>query len=412
MPPFKRFAASKTAFVLALCITLAACCLPRTACAKMPVLPPGARELTKACTFLTAGKHSPYDRLYDGSYASAFAAVDGTLQITAPMGEQIATLVLCFADDPKAWEIEVQTESGGWQLLQNGETAYAHVCMQLPKPHSQALRVRVENAPLQLTELRVFTAGHLPNDVQRWQPTLGKADLLLLVGHPDDEFIFFGGCIPWYVAQQKRVLVAYMTCRSFTRRAELLNGLWTAGIRHYPVIGPFRDRYTRTLDKMYDEWGQAEVDSFLIKLIRAHQPEVMVTHATGGEYGHGAHRVCADAALRVFDKTADPLYMPQHTKAYGTWQVKKLYLHLYPQNALTMNWLRPIGGETALSIAQAAFAQHVSQQHFQVRDEEHPRYNGSLFGLTKTTVGPDAQQDDFFENIPPNSACTRAEGAN
>ena len=36
----------------------------------------------------------------------------------------------------------------------------------------------------------VFGEGELPDWVQRWEPTVEKADLLVLATHPDDELIF------------------------------------------------------------------------------------------------------------------------------------------------------------------------------------------------------------------------------
>lgn len=355
-----------------------------------------ARELTAQCEFSAEGRHDPLRRLTDGDYRRPFEAPQGALIIRAPEGETIGALYLCFADMPAEWSLEEWTD-GAWRAFAKGETDFAHVVSVVLD--RQTVRVAALGEALRLNEARVFASGTLPPDVQRWEPPPEKVDLMLLVAHPDDEFLFFGGLIPWYVSQGRHVLVVYMTCRDSTRRAELLNGLWTAGVREYPLIGGFRDRSTRTLERMYDAWTRQEVDGFLIKLIRHYRPDVLVTHDVSGEYGHGAHRVCADAALRVFDKTADPMYMPQHSKAFGVWQVKKLYLHLYAQNQLSMDWTRAVGEETAQSLAQAGFQMHVSQQHFHMQVKKDARYDSSLFGLAKSTVGQDVRKDDFFEHI-------------
>lgn len=357
-----------------------------------------ARELTAQCSFAADGAHEPFSRLTDGEYRHPFSSKDGALVIRAPEGTAIATLYLCFAGEAETFALQ-REKGGAWETFVQESPDYAHATVSVPA--LSAVRIAATGGKaLALNELRVFSQGELPEDVQQWRPIPQKADLMLVVAHPDDEFLFFGGLIPWYAAQGRRVLVVYMTCQDTTRRAELLNGLWTAGLREYPVIGGFLDRSTRTLEAMYDAWTREEVDSFLIKLIRVHQPDVLVTHAVNGEYGHGAHRVCADAALRVFDKTSDPMYLPQHSKAYGVWQVKKLYLHLYGQNSLRMDWARDAGGTTALELARRGFEMHVSQRHFHLQDGEAARYDSAAFGLAKSVVGPDAAKDDFFENLP------------
>ena len=49
------------------------------------------------------------------------------------------------------------------------------------------------------------------------------------------------------------------------------------------------------------------------------------------------------------------------TIAYGTWQVKKLYLHLYPENQITFDWtvpLKSMNGATGIELAEEAYTLH------------------------------------------------------
>ena len=64
-----------------------------------------------------------------------------------------------------------------------------------------------------------------------------------------------------------------------------------------------------------------------------------------------------------------------------------------------MDWTRAVGKETAQSLALAGFQKHVSQQHFHMQLKKDARYDSSLFGLAKSTVGQDVRKDDFFEHI-------------
>lgn len=369
-------------------------------CLLLPRMSPAeeaAPEHTEGCAFTASGKHDPFSRLTDGGYQKPFCAEDGALVISAPTDKPIGWVYLCFYERPDEWTLEARTPDG-WLSVSVEQNGFAHVALRVPE--SDAVRVRAKGGALRLTELRVFGPGALPDDVQLWQPAPEKADLLLLVAHPDDELLFFGGLIPWYASQGKAVVVSYMTCRDGVRLNELLNGLWRAGLRTYPVVGTFKDRSTRTLEATYDVWTREQADCFVVKLIRRFRPEVMVTHDVDGEYGHGAHMACADIALRMFEKAADPMYLPQVSAVWGAWQPKKLYLHLWPKNTVQMDWARDVGGETAIARAVAAFAQHPSQSHFHVQCRKQDRYDCASFGLAKTTVGADTLGGDFFENVP------------
>ena len=90
--------------------------------------------------------------------------------------------------------------------------------------------------------------------------------------------LFFGGAIPYYAAQRKmNVVVAYMTCGTTMRRSELLNGLWAMGVRNYPVIGEFWDKYSYNLEGGYSAWGKRNTNQYLTGLLRQFKPEVVLT---------------------------------------------------------------------------------------------------------------------------------------
>ena len=356
-----------------------------------------AVELSAQCAFTCDGLSvRTQSRLTDGGYLHPFEEARGRLEIAAPEGERIGWLYLCFAQTPADWRVERLGENG-WEAFASPTEGFAHALVAVPS--LSKVRIVAQDEPLALNEARIFTQGELPANVQAWQPTPQKADLLVLAAHPDDEFIFFGGLIPLYVSRGKQVVAACAAVRSGARRSEFLNGLWEAGVRAYPVFGAFRDRYSRTLEAAYDLWTREELDYFVMRLYREYQPEVVVTHDAGGEYGHGAHKACADSALRMFDKAADALYLPQLSRRLGVWQPKKLYLHLWPENPTRLDYSADVGGRTALDAALKAFSLHVSQQHFHVQCNPDDPYDCALFGLARTVVGPDALGGDLFENL-------------
>ena len=82
--------------------------------------------------------------------------------------------------------------------------------------------------------------------------------------------------------------------------------------------------------------------------------------------------------------------------------MKKLYLHLYHENPIEMDWHQPLqayGGKTGYEMACIGYAEHKSQQDF-YQMQQGGKYDNAKFGLAYTTVGLDTGKRDFFEHIP------------
>ena len=373
-----------------------------------------AENLTELCKITSPGKGT--DSVHDGLYTSYWRnreMKNGYLEFQTPVDKPARWLYICFGEEPLEWEIQAE-RNGNWETVIVGEMKYAHTLLDLgAETHFRLIDTSGKKAQFKINEVSVFADGELPDWVQQWEPTQEKADILLLAAHPDDELLFFGGTIPDYgVERGLSVVVAYMSYSNTTRKSELLNGLWSMGVRHYPVIGQFHDTYSGTLEAGYNRWKKAEVDAFITRLIRQFQPEVLLTHDVNGEYGHGAHKICADAALRCIENADDPSFCPESAAQYGTWQVKKLYLHLAKEQPIHMNWRIPLtsqGSKTGLEAAAAAYALHVTQQttHFVVTDED--KNSCADFGLVFTTVGPDEAGGDFLEHITSLTAGSKEE---
>ncbi len=372
-----------------------------------------ARDIREECAYSSSGGRYKMTRLYDGQYNTTFKSFEQRhpwIEVKAPEGEAICGVYLAFGEKVYPWEIRAEGES---EAAYTSEGLYAHEYAPLEGVSSFRIRLTEDRQRvLEISEIRVFTEGALPEEIQIWQPPLAKADLLVLAGHPDDEILFFGGLIPYYAAERGlAVQAAYLTCGTYERRSELLDALWYAGVRNYPLFGGFWDKYSKKLSTAYDAWGKRNVDRFLVEAIRACRPEVMVTHDVNGEYGHGAHRVCADAALRCVGRAADAGDLADLGEA---WQVKKLYLHLFKEGQITMDWDQPLstfGGLTGYQVAEKMYLMHRSQQgmgqkvngKFEVfivepRDSDYSCYR---FGLAFSTVGEDEAGGDMFEHVLP-----------
>ena len=369
-----------------------------------------ANDITEDCKFKVCSSGRKYTLMTDKKYTSYWESNKikaPWIAITAPEGKPIAGLYVCFGNMPESWEIQTSDDGKDWFTAVPGDTRFLHAYVALPQP-AQHVRLAVtseKKTALRINDLFVLSEGDLPDWVQVWQPTEEKADILFLSTHPDDELIFFGGAIPTYaVEQQRKVVVAYFTRSNTTRSSELLNGLWHMGVRTYPVIGNFKDSYAKNLKAAYKSaGGKGKVNEWIVGLYRQYKPEVVVTQDTNGEYGHKQHMMIADAAQNCIALAANEDEFTASTIAYGTWQVKKLYLHLYPENQITFDWtvpLKSMNGATGIELAEEAYTLHKTQASSGMSvTETGTKYDNRVFGLAFTTVGEDVRKDDFLENI-------------
>lgn len=372
-----------------------------------------ARNIAAECTYAWQKNAARNEGdLYNGNYSyywESAKAKEAWLEVTLPEGETCSGVQIKWYAVYPDWSIEVE-QDGQW--VRAG--GYTGDYLTTWTPLYRAKKFRIVNRSkipiaMRIVELEVYSDGERPESVQVWEPTVEKADLLMVVAHPDDEYIFMGALIPYYGAEWgKRVLVCYITESEFCRRTELLDGLWTAGLRTYPLIGKFYDRYTMDLGTAYEKIGKKKVQEYMIEVFRHYKPEVVVTHDINGEYGHGVHKVCADIVINALKRSGDKSVCRQSAKDYGTWEVKKCYIHLYEKNQIRFDWealkLEAFGGMSALEVADAAWQCHTSQA-LKGKYEVYVSgpYDSQVYGLYYTSVGKDTEMTGFFENIPEDS---------
>ena len=363
-----------------------------------------AREIP--CRFVGADRQAIHC-LDDGDYKTRWSARGNSARLTLEpeTGEAIGGVYVKFYNTSCAFDVQVKDDAGKWQTVAACDGTYLAEYVPLGEP-ADAVRIRPQGSErLALAEVQAFTGGEAPDFVQRWQPPHEKADLLLISAHPDDEVIFMGGTIPHYAGQLKKaVQVAYLVPATPYRKLELLDGLWLCGCRNYPDIGAFPDRFATSISGMYKQegWSEDALTRHVVSLYRRYRPDVALTHDVNGEYGHGAHRVAADVSRKAIALAADAAYQNRRLHEKEPWQVQKLYLHLYEEGALRMDWRVPLsafGGKTAFDMAEAAFQCHVSQLDTEYRVEDFGPYDNAKFGLAYTAVGADENKNDFFEHI-------------
>lgn len=363
---------------------------------------------------------------------------------TYSRAEMTATVTVTSADGIEALYIEFDRLPNVW-TLQNADTGESVICGQNSFLHEYVSVTGLFGSPAEklilefqtdtvVADVYGFGEGILPDWVQMWQPPLEEADLLLLSSHSDDEQLFFLGVLPYYAGEQGlKVQVAYVVqhfeanhVQNHVRPHEQLDGLWTVGVRNYPVMSEFPDLYAESKDRdtaflqavaTYENAGYTYDDfvAYITKCFRRFKPLVVVSHDLNGEYGHGTHVVCAKAITQAIELAADESAFPDSAAEYGTWQPEKVYLHLYQENQIVMDYDIPLAyfeGKTAFQVSREGFACHKSQHwtwfyKWIYGTSENPitkasqikNYSPCRYGLYASNVGADVTGGDFFENV-------------
>lgn len=345
-----------------------------------------APDLTSQCTISLTG-NTNVNRLRDHkftTYLDGKSAKNAWVKITSP--EPVYGLYLCFRNMP-AYEVQVD-RGEGWETVAEGNPEYLHAFYELDGATQIRIQAVAEKAvSFGFNEITVFGEGKIPEWVQRWEPTPEKADLLFVIGNPDEEALYLGGAIPVYACEQHHsVALACIGYDNPSRRSELLNSLWSMGYRSYPIINK--------VAKPERKISNATIE-FVVGAVRRCRPEVIVTMDEKGEGNNANRKIAAEVCKLAFDRAAE---------GENPWQAKKLYLHLYGNDPTVLDWSQPLEsqkGLDGLSVARRAYLYYKTQDD---TDKDvmtnGKKYANTTFGLYKSLVGEDTAKNDFLENIP------------
>lgn len=302
-------------------------------------------------------------------------------------------------------------------LESTGENKFAHEYIELKESATNVTITYKEDAII--SDIYLFTEGTLPTWVQKWELPHEEADLMLLTTHADDEQLFFLGLIPTYIDRELKVQVVYLANHNDNQKRihEQLNGLWAVGNKNYPILGVIPDAYSESLEGAIKNLNNANLDEeFVIKfqteMIRRFKPLVIVGHDELGEYSHGQHILNTHTLKIALERCNDKNHYQDLN--YQLWEPKKIYLHLYKENQITMNYDTPLknfDNKTAYEVSKEGYKMHESQQwtwftswingknNEYTKSTDISKYSPNSYGLYMTKVGNDINKNDMFENI-------------
>ncbi|MBR6513690.1 MAG: PIG-L family deacetylase [Clostridia bacterium] len=378
--------------------------------------------------------------LFDSNRQS-YITVDSEATLTIKAGKNIEHLYIEFDLMPEGWEIVNPVSKKSYTV----DDGFLHQYVNISEAMGGAMSSFTLTFPrgTSIADIYFFSEGELPSWVQTWSVPCDKADIMLVSAHSDDEHLFFAGVLPYYaIERQLQVQVVYSVQhfsvnddRNHVRPHEQLDGLWTVGVRSYPVMTDFPDVYSESTNRN-TAFTQAEAAfgahgityddfcSYLTECIRRFKPLVVITHGLDGEYGHGTHVLCASAVTEAIGYAADAEKYPESYEKYGSWQVEKTYLHQYEENKITMDWDTPydsLGGKTPFQVTQDGFRRHQSQHWcwfynwlygnngWITKATQITHYSPCDYGLYDSRVGQDVTGGDFMENVIPWSQREQAQ---
>jgi LmbE family N-acetylglucosaminyl deacetylase len=181
-----------------------------------------------------------------------------------------------------------------------------------------------------------------------------KADVLLVVAHPDDDMILGGYLAKLSLDERKRVAAVYCTpgdgggnvvgneagaALGQMRILEARRALAAYGIENVWFLGG-HDTPGQDVLWSLDNWNHGRMLNDLVRIVRITRPEVILTflpNYVAGE-NHADHQAAGVLATEAFDTAGDPLQFPEQvspsrdrqgmmnlTEGLLAWQPKKLY---------------------------------------------------------------------------------------
>lgn len=348
---------------------------------------------------------------------STYTTINKDTSITINSEEDIYGLYIVYEYSSKTG-----TLSGNGKTANIGQNNFLHEYVNINDLLGPSRELVLSyNEDVKIADIYVLSNGELPDFVEVWEPSCEVADLLLFTTHSDDEQLFFLGLLPTYVARDAYVQVVYFAHHNDNpkRLHEQLHGLYTVGIRNYPVMGLIPDAYSTTLQGAISNLkssGLTEDDAlkFQVEMIRRFKPQVIVGHDEKGEYSHGQHILNTHLLKQAIYNANDSSFDETSYAKYGNWQVSKLYLHLYEQNQIIMNYDIPLdyfSGKTAYEVSKEGYSKHLSQQwtwftawingknNSYTKATDIKTYSPLKYGLYYSNVGEDIDKNDMFENI-------------
>lgn len=275
-----------------------------------------------------------------------------------------------------------------------------------------------------------------------------KADILVIVAHPDDETLISGYLARAIFDQHKRVAVLFGTrgnaggnvagfeqagALAAVREIEARKAVATLGISNVWFIGG-PDTPGQDVLRSLETWNHGAALDQTVRIVRLTRPEVIITWLPDYVVGenHGDHQAASVLANEAFDLAGDPTAFPEQvspprdrnrtgnlTEGLRPWQPKKIY---YFSDASHTEFLEGQGPKYSITETSPSrkepynkiIAEEASQYLTQFgvgliakqaleKNDFHQMESPTQFVFGKSVV-PCEKTGDIFENVTDSTA--------
>jgi LmbE family N-acetylglucosaminyl deacetylase len=270
-----------------------------------------------------------------------------------------------------------------------------------------------------------------------------KADILLVVAHPDDE-TGVSAYLAKLLDQHKRIEVVYLThgeaghnnmgpergpSLGAVRETEVRHSLATLGIDNVWFLDG-RDTPSQNVLQSLGQWHHGLALEEVVRMVRITRPEVIITWLPAFFIGenHGDHQASGVLATEAFDIAGNPAVFPAQLagavkinelllEGLQPWQPKKIYYFSDAQEqdpfkdtgpTYITTEISPVHNQPYWRLAMDAFSFHLTQYRSYIeglskkKPEEQKSDWGDPVGLIfgKSLVGG-SRTGDVFEGVAP-----------
>ena len=243
--------------------------------------------------------------------------------------------------------------------------------------------------------------------------------VLYIAAHPDDENT---RALAWFSLGEKAETAYLSLTRGGggqnligTELSEELGVLRTQELlaaRSYDGARQFFSRavdfgYSKSATESLGKWGDEEILSDVVLVIRQFRPDVIITRFPPDKRGgHGHHTASAMLAIEAFEKAADPDFLPEQVEQYGAWETTSIYWNT------SYWWMKDIA-DTAknnkdyLTLDIGGYCKELGMSYNEIGSIARSQHKCQGFGAIKERgsrieyfqhLAGDKISDSFFEN--------------
>jgi LmbE family N-acetylglucosaminyl deacetylase len=248
-----------------------------------------------------------------------------------------------------------------------------------------------------------------------------KADVLLVVAHPDDE-TGVSAYLAQLLDQHKRVAAIYLThgeaghnsmgperaaSLGAVREIELRRAMTKIGIDNVWFLGG-RDTPSQNVLQSLARWNHGTALEEVVRMVRFTRPEVILTWLPGFFIGenHGDHQASGVIATEAFDMAGDPTVFPAQLSAavhvnetllegLRPWQAKKIYYFSDAQEQAQFKNSGPEYTTTGISPLRKVPYWRIALEAFQFHLSQYRTYIESFTKLDEQQLMTKAKEDEW-----------------